>query len=997
MNDLNELVVGIDLGNTNTTLAWVDEYGCAQVIPNMEGDDHTPSCVQLENGLYTIGRVPERQALERPDDVMRDINSRLGTDFRFPNQKAPEEVAAQIIKKVVKDAEASLGEPIRRAVIGYPDHFEFKQVEAVRKAGMLAGLTSVDLVSESIAAAVSFGVGDTENVDQVLLCDLGGTSYKVAALQLSIAKLRVLAAGCSVGLGGRYWTHTLVDLIAGRVQVQTGVAPRIDPHSLQALYVDAEAAKRQLSVMQECNVTCSSGRQIIGIPVTRSEFEEACAPLIDAIATKTQQMVADAHLSPVDFQHVLLVGGASRMPCVIEAITRATGLKPKQTRQPSGAVACGAALLAKGRSKRKFRVKSTVCIQSVAVHALGTHVTDANANPPQIVNLILLHENASLPAFLEQIFFVAPGQRRLEIPLYHFDAKGNIHDVVGNYVFHLAERDHEYALKVRIEVSEIQSVRVQAEDVELSQLLSAVPESIQGSELARLAPTRSSEHLHASLSDGVERETPAPKQSTPIDDNVQFTVYQPKAVQPLKWYDLLVFAHLSEKPIDAPQDTPNPVAEVARQAKQILGDQAATFLNLTQNSLLAVPRKAELTFVPIVAGVEFNPDRQTVTWQEAFHRREFRMRANAELDGSTARGRLTIYWGPLILADVSLVFRVGNHLTSAELSQPRESISVRPYRKIFASYSHKDMDIVEHVEKYFRTVGDEYLRDRKDLRAGEIWNERLMAMIEEADIFQLFWSKNSMVSKYVQQEWEHALSLGRANFVRPTYWENPMPRSESPPLPPAELAQIEFHEISSILLPKPSSPEAKSDRATLPSGPLNTPVFCQVACPTCKYTFVVPSDSLGTRIVCTNCQSTFLTGAEPGRTMPQQPAETAAPKKTMFGDESPPIRYNCPRCKKALESHPGEAGTKKPCPSCGQRLQVPAAPPNAMFPPPLNKTLLASGNSIVASSRHAEPVLAKSNEGRRRRGFDLWTYVIVFFLMITVAIGIVWLWRYWFE
>lgn len=302
-----------------------------------------------------------------------------------------------------------------------------------------------------------------------------------------------------------------------------------------------------------------------------------------------------------------------------------------------------------------------------------------------------------------------------------------------------------------------------------------------------------------------------------VDENVQFTVYRPRVVQPQKWYDLLAFAHLAEKPADAPAEEPDPVEEVQRQAKQILGEKVSEYQDLTQDSLQAVPKQGEITFVPYVKDIEFNPPRRTFTWQESVHREEFRLRADASLDGRTVRGKLSIFLGAILLGDVPLVIEVDKTHQPAKTREPLEPVPAHRYRKIFASYSHKDLGIVEQFEAYAATMGDEYLRDWKHLRAGEVWSEKLRLLIKQADVFQLFWSGNSMRSDFVRQEWEYALELAASHpddypdFIRPTYWEDPMPNSVNPQLPPAPLARLHFQRLGVVLAPAGTDEDAEAD------------------------------------------------------------------------------------------------------------------------------------------------------------------------------------------
>lgn len=205
-----------------------------------------------------------------------------------------------------------------------------------------------------------------------------------------------------------------------------------------------------------------------------------------------------------------------------------------------------------------------------------------------------------------------------------------------------------------------------------------------------------------------------------------------------------------------------------------------------------MPKGGELLFLPEVEGVEFNPPRHTFRWVEDVHRVDFRMRASSGLSGQMARGQMSVFLGAILLADIRMSIRVSSgHVDDTEAG--REKRSATPYRKIFVSYSHHDLAIVEQIERHAESMGDRILRDWKDLRAGELWDDRLLEMIDEATVFQLFWSSNSMRSDYVRKEWEYALGLQRPHFVRPVYWEPEFP--SAPGLPPETLARLHFQRI----------------------------------------------------------------------------------------------------------------------------------------------------------------------------------------------------------
>lgn len=279
-----------------------------------------------------------------------------------------------------------------------------------------------------------------------------------------------------------------------------------------------------------------------------------------------------------------------------------------------------------------------------------------------------------------------------------------------------------------------------------------------------------------------------------VDENVLFTVYRPKAVAPEKWYTLLAFAHLSEKRPGAPAVAPEPADEVRRIAGRVFGGRAREQMVTQQQSGGSIPERQVLTFVPRAEGVEFNPEERQVKWLKDVHHVDFEMKGAPDSEGKTLRGNLTVYAGPFILADVPLAFQVDSVL--AETSAPDElfaDTSAEPYDKIFASYSHRDKAVVEQFEAHVEALGHRYLRDVYSLRSGEEWSEALKRLIEEAQVFQLFWSRNSMRSEFVRMEWEYALSLGKPSFVRPVYWEEPLPMEAD--LPPQELAKIHFHKF----------------------------------------------------------------------------------------------------------------------------------------------------------------------------------------------------------
>jgi len=276
-----------------------------------------------------------------------------------------------------------------------------------------------------------------------------------------------------------------------------------------------------------------------------------------------------------------------------------------------------------------------------------------------------------------------------------------------------------------------------------------------------------------------------------VDEDVRFTVYRPQTLSPGVWGSLLVFAHktdLIEQPGRPPIDPNEQVEAIAR----------AHFGNLPvrqsgEDARSGVVRGARLRITAELPGIRCNPASAEFDWWEPVHHVEFRLLAAPETVGSVVRGVVRIWCGPLILGEVSVAISITASAPAVPL--PAVPESARRYRKIFPSYSHHDRAIVDGFAEIVRTFGDEYLRDVVAIRSGERWRDRLPELIEEADVFQLFWSSNSMRSPYCREEWEHALALGRPSFVRPFYWEDPRPEDRANGLPPAALDALEFAKV----------------------------------------------------------------------------------------------------------------------------------------------------------------------------------------------------------
>lgn len=291
-----------------------------------------------------------------------------------------------------------------------------------------------------------------------------------------------------------------------------------------------------------------------------------------------------------------------------------------------------------------------------------------------------------------------------------------------------------------------------------------------------------------------------------IDEDVQVTVFRPKALVERQWHRLLAFVHLAARRPNQ-LDAPDPVEKVRRIALAELAEDFTRYRMANEDTLLGLPEGGQIHLVPEVDGVEFNPPTRSFAWHEDVHQEAFAMRTEPGRAGQTLRGRLNVYLGTILLAEVGVAFKVTLAASAVEAEAADRG---RNYRKIFASYSHADARIVRDFEAVAQSLGDDYLRDVRKLRSGEDWSDGLERLIEQADVFQLFWSKNSMYSPFCRREWEYALARGIN--IRPVYWETPLPANVAADLPPTALKALHFARFRGET-PESSAPPTPNEAA----------------------------------------------------------------------------------------------------------------------------------------------------------------------------------------
>ncbi|HUR49490.1 MAG TPA: molecular chaperone DnaK [Acidimicrobiales bacterium] len=349
--------VGIDLGTTNSVVA-VLEAGDPTVIPNAEGGRTTPSVVGFAKGSaeVLVGEVAKRQAITNPDRTIRSVKRQIGTTWNVDidgKKYSPQEISARILQKLKRDAEAYLGDTVTQAVITVPAYFDDAQRTATQEAGKIAGLEVLRIINEPTAAALAYGLDKEADSDEtILVFDLGGGTFDVSILEIGEGVFEVKSTNGNSHLGGDDWDQRVMDWLVTEFKNTEGVDLGADKMALQRLKEAAEKAKIELSNVTETNINLpfitatSEGPKHLDLKLTRSKFQELTADLVDACKGPFEQALKDAGVSTGDIDHVILVGGSTRMPAVQELVHSLTGKEPHKGVNPDEVVALGAAIQA---------------------------------------------------------------------------------------------------------------------------------------------------------------------------------------------------------------------------------------------------------------------------------------------------------------------------------------------------------------------------------------------------------------------------------------------------------------------------------------------------------------------------------------------------------------------------------------------------------------------------------------------------------------------------
>lgn len=482
--------IGIDLGTTFSCVAYINENGQPEIIPNSEGDNITPSTVLFEDGTTIVGKEAKEQSLFEPKNCEQFVKRHMGErDYIFTDGKgeqySPEAVSAIILAKLKADAESYLGDKVDGAVVTVPAYFNEAQRTSTMDAGKIAGLDVIAIINEPTAAALSYGISKgTEKEQTIMVYDLGGGTFDVTVMRFSGDSITVLGTAGDRKLGGYDFDKKIIDAVMDSA-MEAGIDISKDITARQDLQLKAETAKKSLSAKDKTTITLNIGGKPFKYTITRDDFLDLVEPLLYKTVSSMENACDEAGVEYSDLDKILLVGGSTRMPIVKNFIQEETGMTPSSEVHPDEAVAIGAAFhvldVLKTRKKQAEKSGQTdskvlatdipetskqYSFTDVTSHGIGIVITDEYGNE---ANSVILPKNVQVPAEQTNVYqTTVPFQEKLAIQV----TQGEEEDlryvtVIGTADIEISPREQIVGIEVTISCDENSIIHVRVFDQDL--------------------------------------------------------------------------------------------------------------------------------------------------------------------------------------------------------------------------------------------------------------------------------------------------------------------------------------------------------------------------------------------------------------------------------------------------------------------------------------------------------------------------------------------------
>jgi len=422
-------IVGIDLGTTFSSIAHVNDYGIPELIRNEDGKFLTPSVVFFDDDGFIVGEFAKQNAVTEPERVVEFVKREMGkpvTEFfrEFGGKKySAEEISAEILKFLKRDAEAALGIPIKDAVITVPAYFNDPERQATIRAGEIAGLRVHRIINEPTAAAIAYGKHQQGHDSTVFVFDLGGGTFDVTVMEISGDAIRIIATNGDHRLGGKDWDDVIIKYVAERFEIGHEVNPLESLNAYQQIQLKVVDAKIQLSTLTRANIITHYLGKSLRVELTRQQFEGMTAHLVERCRSFIDVVLHEANQTPQQIDTVLLVGGSTRMPMIRQMLTEYFGQPPDSSVNPDECVAIGAAiqgaLIASERGGLQHpstaRTQGIMRISDVCSHSLGMVALDEIG---ELRNSIIIPKNTNIPIEMSRDDYVTTAHNQTELDVY---------------------------------------------------------------------------------------------------------------------------------------------------------------------------------------------------------------------------------------------------------------------------------------------------------------------------------------------------------------------------------------------------------------------------------------------------------------------------------------------------------------------------------------------------------------------------------------------------